>query len=114
MRIILFKRVITYNKKSAKGLKDIFDCLDPKLHSLARTYHSDNKTNEDKVQDLKELIYFKIPYWNESRGAFSTFIFTCMRNYIRNEIVAEQRRMRSENTINTMARHVWEQRDRNY
>ena len=86
MRIILFNRVVSYNKATGKGLKDIFNILSSRINALAISYQIDNKTTDEKIQELKEQVYLFISKYNEKRGAFSTYIFTCLRNYIRDEI----------------------------
>ena len=56
MRIILFNRVVSYNKATGKGLKDIFNILSSRINALAISYQIDNKTTDEKIQELKEQV----------------------------------------------------------
>jgi len=80
MNITLFGKKIKYIKKTNEGVQEILDVLKPKIIATATSY-SDNLEMADKIQDINLFIIQNMKKYKPTRGAFSTFIFTYLKNF---------------------------------
>lgn len=62
------------------SFRQIFDYYSPKVFQYARTYHMDDASAMDLVQEVMAVIWRKSKLFNPEKGQVSTWIFTITRN----------------------------------
>jgi DNA-directed RNA polymerase specialized sigma24 family protein len=77
---------IRFDPRKGDGLKEIYNILGPKIRSLAYTYKVEGYAPADLEQEMRVVVWKATPKWVAGRGAYTTFIFNCMENRVKNLI----------------------------